>query len=1221
MASGGEREKLTRYRLLVTRYFQLKGVFMSRIRFSVSVVFGFVFSFVASHLTAQQEFVFVCPDPCEPLTPTWCQRIGPRTTLLEQIISTPDGNHLVLGEPTYLAKLRANGTTIWQQTYPQRTITSPRHVILASDGGFLITANTFSTNDNNYHPYLIRTDSNGVALWEVMIPTNSLEYIRCSSETSDGGFFSVGTILLRTDSRGNKLWQTPFEPRALCILRLDNSFVVVRNSSDEQSIELHAFDLLGMALAQHTLIPPNGFRSWIQVAAATLKQDQTILLAGLSNTETRSRQGYLLCTTASGEILWAKMYYPIYSGAEELSFQPHSVIETADSGCLLVGETGGFPRAIALHTDSRGVLSYDALSIRGYTDGPLLSVSQTSDKGYMITGEFRCFPENQTQKNLLKLPSDEEALPISTPSDLTATFRPPDSIELAWKDTSFNETKVLVERKLSLSTRWSQIATLPANTSAYIDPALIPDTYCYRVTASNSLHASPPSQVSCADIWAAPLPPNQFSAQLRTEQSIGLDWIADNGDGGGAQVANDITYVLEKKTSSSVWQKIGETAVNVYKWIDTPVQPNEDITFRISAKNANGTSATVQSNTIRTPESRWQLKIYDPESDRWVNCPKDKAFNPDWGTAVIVHGWQFPESNSMNGWVLEVAQVLYQRLNHNVNVLAWDWVEEATNILPGQPAGRVDDQAKKLAESLFPFISQDPTKPVHLMGHSLGTHLVIVTAGHLGNKGNLPEQLTLWDTPDTLTAGIGYIDENIKLLRQGGVYIDTYSGCTGLGTHNSHIWVKVQCLGAIICQSSPRLLACHSEPHDWYEETINKAYIQSVHLDDECDSLKLPGGLGFRSSILLPENKRVRIPNLDCEDSGTLMFSKLCRCTDITPLPSRFCQDEVYGLTGKRNCIGNSSPQQKSKNTTTRSVKTQRSGQGGGAQVEEIIAQYHEELFINPEWDYISMEYDFISAPAPADLKISLVQGEITYPIFSLNSEIVFNEEFLDTGLKNVTNLHSQSVTLVIELGSVLPDAEVQIRNITFWQDHYHDNMPPAAHAGIDQTLKILCGESIDISLDGSETFDPDENDALEFQWVTTDGLLATEIKPIVKLTAGEYAITLIVEDSAGNISGDQVKIRVDSEPCPFKRGDSNGDGTIDISDAINTLGYLFNGQGNALCRDASDANDDGTIDISDAIATLGFLFLGNNIIPPPFTDRGVDPSEDSLGCDYYASL
>jgi len=679
--------------------------------------------------------------------------------------------------------------------------------------------------------------------------------------------------------------------------------------------------------------------------------------------------------------------------------------------------------------------------------------------------------------------------------------------------------------------------------------------------------------------------------------------------------------VLEKKTSSSVWQKIGETAVNVYKWIDTPVQPNEDITFRISAKNANGTSATVQSNTIRTPESRWQLKIYDPESDRWVNCPKDKAFNPDWGTAVIVHGWQFPESNSMNGWVLEVAQVLYQRLNHNVNVLAWDWVEEATNILPGQPAGRVDDQAKKLAESLFPFISQDPTKPVHLMGHSLGTHLVIVTAGHLGNKGNLPEQLTLWDTPDTLTAGIGYIDENIKLLRQGGVYIDTYSGCTGLGTHNSHIWVKVQCLGAIICQSSPRLLACHSEPHDWYEETINKAYIQSVHLDDECDSLKLPGGLGFRSSILLPENKRVRIPNLDCEDSGTLMFSKLCRCTDITPLPSRFCQDEVYGLTGKRNCIGNSSPQQKSKNTTTRSVKTQRSGQGGGAQVEEIIAQYHEELFINPEWDYISMEYDFISAPAPADLKISLVQGEITYPIFSLNSEIVFNEEFLDTGLKNVTNLHSQSVTLVIELGSVLPDAEVQIRNITFWQDHYHDNMPPAAHAGIDQTLKILCGESIDISLDGSETFDPDENDALEFQWVTTDGLLATEIKPIVKLTAGEYAITLIVEDSAGNISGDQVKIRVDSEPCPFKRGDSNGDGTIDISDAINTLGYLFNGQGNALCRDASDANDDGTIDISDAIATLGFLFLGNNIIPPPFTDRGVDPSEDSLGCDYYASL
>ena len=42
-----------------------------------------------------------------------------------------------------------------------------------------------------------------------------------------------------------------------------------------------------------------------------------------------------------------------------------------------------------------------------------------------------------------------------------------------------------------------------------------------------------------------------------------------------------------------------------------------------------------------------------------------------------------------------------------------------------------------------------------------------------------------------------------------------------------------------------------------------------------------------------------------------------------------------------------------------------------------------------------------------------------------------------------------------------------------------------------------------------------------------------------------------------------------------FVRGDSNGDGAIDIADAIAVLSYLFAG-GRALdCDDAADVNDD----------------------------------------------
>lgn len=83
-----------------------------------------------------------------------------------------------------------------------------------------------------------------------------------------------------------------------------------------------------------------------------------------------------------------------------------------------------------------------------------------------------------------------------------------------------------------------------------------------------------------------------------------------------------------------------------------------------------------------------------------------------------------------------------------------------------------------------------------------------------------------------------------------------------------------------------------------------------------------------------------------------------------------------------------------------------------------------------------------------------------------------------------------------------------------------------------------------------------------------------------------------------------------------FRRGDCNGDGSVDISDPINTLEMLFLGTFEITCNDACDSNDDGAVDISDASSTLRFLFLGNAVIPPPgFNNCGADPTADEIGC------
>jgi hypothetical protein len=273
---------------------------------------------------------------------------------------------------------------------------------------------------------------------------------------------------------------------------------------------------------------------------------------------------------------------------------------------------------------------------------------------------------------------------------------------------------------------------------------------------------------------------------------------------------------------------------------------------------------------------------------------------------------------------------------------------------------------------------------------------------------------------------------------------------------------------------------------------------------------------------------------------------------------------------------------------------------------------------IQPEWDYLSFEYDFTEAVAPTTLSVTIAAGETVYPVFQMTSDLVLAEGYLDAGLHDIRQLHGLSVALIFELRSAQPGMVVYLRNLTFWRDPWHDNRPPVANAGIDQTVAAGPEGVGTVVLDGSATVDPDGDEPLQFWWLYQGEFLAIGVMPTVPLLPGRYDITLEVRDSADAVGSDVVTVVVFVN---FLRGDSNTDGTVDISDAINTLGYLFTGGGRVTCLDAADANDDGTLDISDAIFSLGFLFLGKpTTIPAPYPDRGSDISPDHIGCDSYSS-
>lgn len=115
---------------------------------------------------------------------------------------------------------------------------------------------------------------------------------------------------------------------------------------------------------------------------------------------------------------------------------------------------------------------------------------------------------------------------------------------------------------------------------------------------------------------------------------------------------------------------------------------------------------------------------------------------------------------------------------------------------------------------------------------------------------------------------------------------------------------------------------------------------------------------------------------------------------------------------------------------------------------------------------------------------------------------------------------------------------------------------------------------------------------------------------PGVVLPAGQnytvYAVGLLSDESLG-------AVKVSDAKGPFLRGDSNGDGGIDISDPINTLIHLFV-QDVPIASDAADANDDNAVNMADAMYTLNYLFGGGDHPEAPFPGLGLDPTPDFLG-------
>jgi hypothetical protein len=81
-----------------------------------------------------------------------------------------------------------------------------------------------------------------------------------------------------------------------------------------------------------------------------------------------------------------------------------------------------------------------------------------------------------------------------------------------------------------------------------------------------------------------------------------------------------------------------------------------------------------------------------------------------------------------------------------------------------------------------------------------------------------------------------------------------------------------------------------------------------------------------------------------------------------------------------------------------------------------------------------------------------------------------------------------------------------------------------------------------------------------------------------------------------------------------FRRGDVDGDGAINVTDALVTANYLFLNGAPLSCPDAGDFDDLDGLQLADTLLILNFLFFGVDLSAPPGPFQcGPDPTPDAL--------
>ena len=183
--------------------------------------------------------------------------------------------------------------------------------------------------------------------------------------------------------------------------------------------------------------------------------------------------------------------------------------------------------------------------------------------------------------------------PPAAPSGLTATPVSINQINLAWTDSSGDETGFLIERQTG-GGPFVQIATTAAAVIAYSDTGLSSGAaYTYRLSAVNAAGASSALLASASTLNNLPAAPGALHVTSVTPARVVLAWV-DNSE-------NESGFVVERAAGGGSFVPIVTTVANAVTYSDTHLTAETTYLYRVLAVNAAGDSAPSNEISVLVP--------------------------------------------------------------------------------------------------------------------------------------------------------------------------------------------------------------------------------------------------------------------------------------------------------------------------------------------------------------------------------------------------------------------------------------------------------------------------------------------------------------------------------------------------------------------------------------------------------------------------------------------